>query len=99
MLAICFPDSVFSKILVTGYVDESFGHGTMPVEIVDLSMTSPTWCAPLHDFPISLFDAFGGLAFESQPVICGGIQILSDSEGKLYPCATTAVHNLLLNSS
>ena len=77
MLAICFPDfSVFSKILVTGYgyVDEPFGHGTMPVEIVDLSTTSPTWCEPLQDFPVSLHASFGGLAFESQLVICGGIQ-------------------------
>ena len=80
MLAICFPDSVFSKILVTGYVDEPFGHGTMPVEIVDLSTTTPTWCEPLQDFPVSVYESFGGLAFVSQPVICGGYQTIDGTK-------------------
>ena len=74
-----FPVSVFSKILVaSGFTRD--GDATVSVEIVDLSTTSPTWCEPLQDFPVNVFWSFGGLAFESQPVICGGYQTLDGTK-------------------
>ena len=78
MLTFCFPGSVFSKILVASGLTRRDGDATTTVEIVDLSTTLPTWCEPLQDFPVNVSRPFGGLAFESLPVVCGGK--LSDGE-------------------
>ena len=75
-----------TKLLVGVGITES-GKGT-EVEIIDLE-TSLSNCSNLKDFPQSTYRAIGGLEFNDNPVICGGVYTqecfsLQDSAWQVY---------------
>lgn len=75
--------SAMTKLLVGGgYVD-----GYMETdnnEIIDLESASPTTCQNLPNLPVALRGSFGGLGFESKPMICGGRDASEESSNKCY---------------
>ena len=54
--------------------DEGFGggEGTDKIEIIDIGSASPS-CQDLTNFPTKFYGAIGGLASNSNPIICGGM--------------------------
>jgi hypothetical protein len=57
----------FSKVLVCG------GVGTDTCEVINLSSSAST-CKNPPNFPANIYQAFGGLGFKGNPILCGGWQ-------------------------
>ena len=52
-------------------------------EVLDLA--SPiTTCKTLPNFPLAVFGAFGGLGYEDNPIICGGLNASTSYNNKCY---------------
>ena len=70
-LTLCNPQNPgnFKVMVATGM--EKGTVASSVVNVVDLESTS-TNCSTVPPFPTKLYGTFGGLGFDSNPVVCGG---------------------------
>jgi hypothetical protein len=61
----------FSKLLVCGGYSPATPGTTDNCELIDLKWPAKT-CQNVSNFPMQVVDAFGGLGFKQNPIICGG---------------------------